>query len=361
MGKSVVFAVTNDILPDRRMHRICDTLQQEGYDVTLVGRELPQSNTLPAYRFSTHRIKCMFKRGPGFYAEYNIRLNKYLRRIKPEIFAAVDYDTLKGVVRAGRKLKGRIVFDAHEWFEEVPELEGRIKVKRYWQKIARQSLPHTDLRFAVSEGIASALHDTYHQPFEVIHNFPLLSDQEPSAIRDDIIVYVGVLNKGRGLEAMIKSMHEINAVLWLIGTGDIEQQLRTLVVQEQLSHKVLFKGFVLPEQLSEYLWQARIGINLLDQSSKSYKYSLANKFFDYVHAGVPQVTMDFPEYHRFNQQHRVAALIGDLKESSIVYAINHLLDDRNYWFTYHTTCLEARQDWNWQKEAPKLLSLFKNL
>ena len=356
MGRSLIFAVTNDIRPDRRMIRHCTTLQRSGYDVTLVGRILPTSATLPSFSFRTHRIKCIFQKGPFFYAEFNWRLRKYLKKQRPDIIGAVDYDTLKGAAGAAKALGCKLIFDAHEWYEEVPELEGRKKIKKTWLKIASMNMPYTHLRYTVSKGLAKALTDNFKLDFKVIHNYPEEQVDEPSAVRDDILVYLGVLNRGRGLEEMIMAMNKIEAKLWIIGDGDIKDSLWQLAEKEGLLHKVIFKGFVPPEDLEPLLRQARIGINLLDGKSNSYRHSLANKFFDYLHAGLPQLCMDFPEYKKYNKVHRVAALVGDLKETSIVYAINHLLNDRNYWFTFHTSCLEARQEWNWQNEAPRLLA-----
>lgn len=359
--KKIVFAVTNDITQDRRMIRICHTLQNHGYDVTLVGRQLPGSLPLEGYRFKTHRIKCFFNKGAAFYAEFNIRLYLYLKKLPVDIYGAVDYDTLKGVTRAAGARGKKVIFDAHEWFEEVPELEGREKVKNYWRKIASAGIPQCHLCYTVSEGIAGKLKELYGKPFEVIRNFPPLVEKDPGSIRDEVLIYVGVLNKGRGLPEMIMAMHEIDAKLWLVGEGDIKEELWSLVSRENLLHKVIFKGFVHPGELDELLGKARIGINLLDGSSKSYRYSLANKFFDYIHAGIPQVFMDFPEYQRYYQQYRIGAPVFDLKQSSIVYVVNHLLSDRNYWFNLHIDCLKARKEWCWEREENRLLELVGRL
>ncbi|MCB0689103.1 MAG: glycosyltransferase [Saprospiraceae bacterium] len=359
--KKIVFAVTNDISQDRRMIRICDTLQRSGYQVTLVGRQLPQSKPLDNFSFNTHRIKCYFNQGPRFYAEFNIRLFFYLKKINADIFGAVDYDTLKAVVKAAKSRNAKVIFDAHEWFEEVPELEGRLKVKNYWMKIAREGIPRTQLRYTVSKSIGEKLEERYGKPFEVVRNFPLLKTEEPGSIREDILVYLGVLNRGRGLPEIIRAMHEINAKLILIGDGDIREELWSIATKENLLHKIIFQGYVPPNELDKLLLKARVGINLLDKTSDSYKYSLANKFFDYIHAGMPQVFMDFPEYRRYYDQFRIGAPVYDLKQSSIVYAVNHLLQDRNYWFNLHLECLKARQEWCWQREEKRLVEMIGRL
>ncbi|NND07443.1 MAG: glycosyltransferase [Saprospiraceae bacterium] len=359
MSRRIICSVTNDIISDRRMIRICSTLSEAGFHVLLVGRKLVTSKPLPKYPFETKRISCRFNKGKWFYAEFNIRLYWFLRSQKADLMGAVDYDTLKAVTKAARKVGARLIFDAHEWFEEVPELEGREKVKRYWMRIASQNIPKTDVRYTVSETIAKKLEERYNSPFAVVRNVPSLAQNEPSSIRENIIVYLGVLNKGRGLEEIIMAMKEIDAQLWLLGHGDIEHDLIKLVDKERLHNKIIFKGFVPPEDIHSVLCQARIGINLLDASSASYEYSLANKFFDYVHAGLPQLCMDFPEYRNLNKEHGVAVTVNDLQTATLVYACNHLLSDRNYWFTIHSNCLRARLDWCWENEKQGLLDLLQ--
>ena len=64
-----------------------------------------------------------------------------------------------------------------------------------------------------------------------------------------------------------------------------------------------------PDELKSYTQKAKLGINLVEHLGLSYYYSLSNKFFDYIHAGLPQITMNFPEYKNLNDKYQVAILI----------------------------------------------------
>ena len=72
--KKIVCTVTNDLNFDQRMIRICSSLQQGGYAVTLVGRVRENSQSLQQRIFQQKRLYCFFQKGKFFYAEYNIRL-----------------------------------------------------------------------------------------------------------------------------------------------------------------------------------------------------------------------------------------------------------------------------------------------
>jgi len=128
-----------------------------------------------------------------------------------------------------------------------------------------------------------------------------------------------------------------------------------------LEHKVKFMGYVQPEKLREYTLRATIGLTLFANKGLSNKYSLANRFFDYMHAGVPQVAMHYPEYESFNNEYEVAILIDRLDEDHIARAIKRLLKDRALYNKLKANSLRAREVYNWQNEEKKLISVYENL
>ncbi|RDC64179.1 glycosyltransferase family protein [Adhaeribacter pallidiroseus] len=99
---------------------------------------------------------------------------------------------------------------------------------------------------------------------------------------------------------------------------------------------------------------------MLENRGLSYYYSLGNKFFDYVHAAVPQLIVDFPEYQRLNTEYQVAEVVP-LNPEAIAGAINHLIGDAAYYDKLVQNCLVARQKWNWQIEEPKLLTFYRKI
>ncbi|HYM93602.1 MAG TPA: hypothetical protein VET23_05635, partial [Chitinophagaceae bacterium] len=76
--KRIYLTVTNDLSYDQRMQRICTSLSNNGYLVTLVGLKLHHSIPLKNETFRQKRIHCRFRKGKWFYREYNIRLFFFL-------------------------------------------------------------------------------------------------------------------------------------------------------------------------------------------------------------------------------------------------------------------------------------------
>src|ERR1043165_7695645 len=125
--------------------------------------------------------------------------------------------------------------------------------------------------------------------------------------------------------------------------------------------KIIFTGKKEADELRELTKQSFIGINLLENKGLNYYYSLANKFFDYAQAGVPQITMNFPEYKKMNTEFEVAVLIDDLKTETLLSAIRKLMEEKDFYFRLRENCLSAREVWNWQNEEQKLLAFYRQL
>ena len=123
--KKIILAVTNDLSYDQRMHRICGSLARAGYRVELVGRQLPWSKPPAERPYRQTRLACRLTEGKGFYLEYNLRLLFYLLTSRFDAVCAVDLDTIVPAWIAGRLKGAFLVYDAHEYFSEVPEVVGR--------------------------------------------------------------------------------------------------------------------------------------------------------------------------------------------------------------------------------------------
>jgi glycosyltransferase involved in cell wall biosynthesis len=89
--------------------------------------------------------------------------------------------------------------------------------------------------------------------------------------------------------------------------------------------------------------------------------SLANKFFDYIQSGIPQLTMNFREYRKINDEFEVAILLDDLSAESIADSLNLLLENDELYSRLKENCEKARKIYNWQNEEKKLLNFYNHL
>ena len=279
---------------------------------------------------------------------------------KADIYTAVDVDTIiPNFIVAGIKGK-KGAFDAHEYFSEVPEVVNRPLVKKVWQWVEHKFIPNADIATTVSESLSEVFGKEFGVPFLTIWNVPLL-DENVMPKEGEYLLYQGALNKGRGLEQLIEAMKGIDMPLKIAGEGDLSEVLRKQVKELGLQDKIEFLGFVEPGKLDGITAKAYIGLNLLEKNGLSYYYSLANKFFDYMHYGVPSINMNFPEYEMINNKYRISILLDNLTSDNIVKAVNELVVDKEFYKQLQDNCMEARRRYNWQQEEDKLLNLYQKI
>ncbi len=359
----ILCTVTNDLTYDRRMDRICRALVAGGYRVTLVGRMLPGSAPFDPHAFAGKRIRCWFHRGFLFYAEYNLRLLGYLLFHAFDVVCACDLDTALPVSVAGRLKRKPAVLDAHEYFTEAPEIAHRPRVKRIWEWIGYQTVPRFRARYTVGEHLASLMKDKYKVPFEVIRNIAPTDKNGDSGIdllrRENIIVYQGAINVGRGLEVLVEAMVSLPGwKLWLAGEGDITSSLKARVKALGVQDRVTFLGWVKPENLTALMAKAKLAVNLRDASSLNDYYSLPNKFFDAIHAGLPAIQMDYPEYRAVQLRYSCSILLPKLSVDAVIDAVKSIEKDTGLLEALGKGCRQAALEFTWEKEAEKLLRFY---
>lgn len=341
------------------MQRICSTLASNNFDVLLIGRKLKKTKVTNNQLFKNYYIKCIFNKKILFYAEYNIRLCWYLLFHSFDIVCGVDLDTLPAAWLSSRIKGKRCFYDAHEYFPEVIEVQDRKFIKKIWLTIEQFLVPKVDVVYTVSQSIADTFTKLYKRRVEVVRNLPLFYNLEEEE-EEYGILYQGALNEGRGLEPLILAMKQIDSKLIIVGDGYLKPKLEKMILDERLSDKVIFMGFVSPEDLPKITSKALIGISFLENKGRSYYYSLSNKFFDYIMAGKPQIGSNFPEYKAINEKAEVAILLDDISPDTIAKNINNLLYNKELYQNIKANCLKIRNEYSCEKEAIKLVEIYKH-
>ncbi|MBS1616064.1 MAG: glycosyltransferase family 4 protein [Bacteroidetes bacterium] len=343
------------------MIRICNSLHEAGYEVLLIGRQRPSSKALPERPFLQRRIRQRIDQGKLFYLSYNLKLFFILLFQRADCFCAIDLDTILAVYYASRLRRMKRVYDAHELFTEMEEVVARPRIRELWLRIERHTVPHFPLGYTVNESLAEAYRQRYGLHYAVVRNATVLQPLQIPDKPERYILYQGAVNQGRCFPELIAAMQQVNARLIICGEGNFYAAAQALVQQAGLGEKVLFKGYVPPEELRRYTLGAYIGITLFVASSESNKLSLANRYFDYMHAGVPQLAMNYPEYAAINRQFEVAYLLDDARPAEIAGALNSLLQDEALYRRLQGACLKAREVYCWQQEAEQMLRIYEQV
>jgi glycosyltransferase involved in cell wall biosynthesis len=366
----ITVSVTNDLITDQRVHKVCTTLAQNGYAVKLVGRKL--RNSPPVARiYRTARLRLFFNRSVLFYAEYNIRLFFYLLFDKTDLYLSNDTDSLPANRLASLIRRKPLVFDAHEIFPEVPEITDRKFVKWVWTKLEDLIFPHLKHCYTVCRSIADYYDIRYKIRMEVVRNIPPACDEYAKSRRCEentslchsdfapsrtqkIILYQGAVNIGRGIERIIETMPYLDdCVFYVVGDGDILQQLKAQVNRMKLNDKVIFTGRVPFDALSAYTARADIGVNLLENRGLNYYYSLPNRIFDYMRMRVPILTSDFPEIRRIVAHYGIGTTVDRYDPQFLAETIKGMLAQEKNAEGFAA----ANAELSWENESETLLQV----
>ena len=360
--KKIIVTVTNDLTSDQRVHKVCRTLHNAGYDVFLIGRKL--SNSKPLNRsYRTKRISLLFNKGVLFYAEFNLRLFFVLLFYKKDILLANDLDTLLPNYLISKLQIKKLVYDSHELFSEIPELVNKPFTKKVWRSLERLVLPNLKNTYTVSNSIADYYDKKHQTKFKVIRNLPLMirtiskGNFSFDHKGEKIILYQGAINIGRGLELIINTMPFIsNCILVIIGNGDIIKNLKSYVKNINLVKKVRFLESLTPNELQKITPLANIGISIEEDLGLNYRFSLPNKIFDYINAEVPILVSNLPEMRKIIDTHKVGEIVKERSPQKLALQIKELLKK-----DYSEELKKAKKELIWENQEEELLAIFRNI
>lgn len=360
--KRVIVSVTNDLSTDQRVDKVCCTLVSMGFNVYLTGRSLPGS--LPLNRnYHTFRMKLLFHKGPFFYAEYNFRLFILLLFSKADLLVSNDLDTLLANFLAHKLKSVPLIYDSHEYYTGTPELVNRPFVRRIWKSIERFIFPRLKDIFTVNESIAELYFQEYGKSLHIVRNVPkkalLDVSYTPADLGFDkskklIILQGAGINIQRGAEEAVLAMQFIeNALLLIVGGGDIIDTLKATVVNHNLTDKVIFIPRIPYNELMKYTAASELGLTLDKDTNINYRFSLPNKLFDYINAGIPVLASPLPEIKKIIDCYKVGLLIESHDPQHIASKIQQMLDN-DYKLKLFNNLKQAAAELNWENEEKTL-------
>ena len=370
--KKIAFvSVINDLVTDNRVNKTGMALIECGYDVVLVGRKLSNSLPIPNWSFKTIRFKMIFKKGPVFYFFFNLRLFFVGLINKTDLFYANDLDTLAPLFLLSKLKKKPLIYDSHELFCEVPELKDSKIKKAIWQKLEGYIIPKLKTCITVNDSIAKIYVAKYNVPFHIIRN---ISDFDQSFIPQSraqlsmpedkkIILLQGAgINVDRGAEELIDAMEFVqNAVLYIIGSGDVWENLKQKVsFNKNFQNKVVLINKLPKSELINYTFNADIGLSIDKKTNLNYLYSLPNKIFDYIQAEIPILASRLPEIENIILHYKIGDFIDDHNPKTIANKLNEMLYSQQL-SSYKKYLTIAKKEITWKSEKEKLLTIIKNI
>ncbi|HZK98120.1 MAG TPA: glycosyltransferase family 4 protein [Prolixibacteraceae bacterium] len=364
--KKILLAVTNDLITDYRIHRTATTLQSMGFDVMLVGSIFRDKAELKRpYRI--HRLDMFFRNGRLFYFEFNIRLILFAIKGGFDVFVANGLGVLPGIGLSAFLKRKPFAYDCYDLSTESAEMIGKPFGRWVWKVIERSLIRKARRVYTISESIAIFLEAKYKIHVDLVRNTP-----EFQAIKNyppeyrlvheglKVLIYQGAVNKGRGLEMIINAMKYLpEAMFFIVGEGAEEKELEKLVLKTSLYNRVIFYGRVPFEELKFLTMQADLGLSAEEDICLNYRYSLPNKLFDYIHAGIPVLVSGMPEMEKIVTERQIGKIILDRSPEKLAAKIRAMLSDDESVKMWRENAITTAREYNWSNEKKKVIEIYQ--
>lgn len=286
----------------------------------------------------------------------------------PQVVHAHDLNTLYPGTRVKRATGARLIYDAHELATHRNDMGP---VRRLWATVHEQwGLRDVDAMITTTDTWADYLVGRYRisRP-SVVRNVPESQEIRQGfdlraelgiPVDQRVLLYQGSVQRNRGIEQVIDALGLLpRCVLVVIGYGAQRPALERDVAARGLGDRVRFFGPVPNDKLIHYTAGVDVGMCCIRNSSLSYYWSLPNKLFEYIMAGVPVVASDFPEMGGFVRSEAVGEVCNPDDPADIAAAVRRILDDPERLARLRVRTREVARRHNWAREEALLLSAYE--
>lgn len=288
-----------------------------------------------------------------------------LENVRCDLAIAHDYFTAPIAARLAAVSGGRFSVDCHEFsYEQYMHDPKWIRRERPWvHAMEKRFLPAASVVTTVCDGIADALQSTYNlqkRPVVVrstafYHDLPF----RPAGERIEVL-YHGIVSPMRGLEQTIESVKlwkpEYHFVIRGPGPDDYIASLKALADQHGVTDRVRIDPPVPFNEMVPRANAADIGFFVQPDISRQKRFTLPNKFFEYVQARLALCVADLPEMARLVKEHGLGTLVPQITPDAIAAQINDLTREKIN--AYKQASMTAARTLSWQSEADVMLRAY---
>jgi glycosyltransferase involved in cell wall biosynthesis len=294
---------------------------------------------------------------------------------RADVYHAHDITALPSCWVAAMLRRSALVFDAHELPLVQPHIVQRRVVHGIGVRLLRLMMPRCTATITVSPPLIAEMQHLYGGPAaHVVRNLPVYQQSRGGdRLRQRlglnagtrIALYQGGIQASRSLDILVHAARYLdpNIVIVMMGDGPLTNTLERMIAEEGVGDRVkMIPAVPYGELLS---WTASADLGLLVERpdySTSVKFSLPNKTFEYLMAGLPVLTSDMVAVVDTILTYAAGDVIRTLEPEAVAHKIGAMLADRDAWARMHENALAAgRNDLCWEVEKGRIVALYDQI
>lgn len=356
---------------ERIFHKEARSLRQAGYEVVIVA---PHERDEVAAGIRIRAVPPVASRPERIWRLKDIY--RAARREQADVYHFHDPDLIPVALRLGRKLRRPVIYDVHEYY-------GDSLLTRYWlakplRKLASRLADKAEKRSARAfAGIITvnshmaALFKRENPTVTILHNYPLRGQfnlARPAGRKEPAILYLGGINRERGLEVILKAMAEVKAqhpgarceLVGPVDTEDLGPEFSDLPAWLARGN-VRLRGKVPYEEVPAVLQQSAIALVPL-LPTLNYTKAIPVKLLEYMAAGLPVIGSRFGYIKEIIGRNDCGLLVEPGDAAALAAAICDLLEQPEEALRLGQNGWDAFQrEYTWEQEQGKLIELYERV
>jgi glycosyltransferase involved in cell wall biosynthesis len=374
----ICILVSNSLRKDPRVIKQIKCALEEGFEVNFIGLRDPKYSKTFLENVGCNiqmidlgdsyvgHLKSVFKKLYRKWMQFYLPI-KWITKINPDVIHANDFDTLLQSFIASKLCRAKVLYDSHEICAENIGVSNNKIHKKIIIFFERLLVGKVGAMVSVSNAAAQYFSDTYNisKPV-VITNCPYRENSKILVHKKNEefeVIYQGLMIKGRGYEEFVQSAKYLNDKIKLVlrGYGSIEYALKKIITDNNLNNKVRFDGPVEIKDIVQKASESNLGVVLTQPVNINFKYTVSNKIFEYIQAGLPVLMSDIPEHRFLNKEFNFGIIVTDFSPENIAKTINEIAADQDKYNLLRKNANEAAKLLCWENESRKLISLYREL
>lgn len=366
--------VSSNVVTDPRVTKQLSTINSLTNDYLAIGKnnQLATKKRIEEYKYNfklfgkteenENIVKKILRR-----ATFGYCVIRTIYKLQPEVIHANDFDILFMVKISGYK-KAKVIFDAHEIYSKNSFVNSKPLLSKIVQVLEKSFTKNIHAFITVSNAAKEYYQSQgYKNDPIVITNAPIKEKvkEKNNKNKNFEVIYQGQLVSNRGYEDFLeagKYINDENIKLIIRGFGHLENELKEIKSKKNIDN-VDIEDPVEMNQLVKAMSNSDVGVVLTKPTSINYEYTVSNKIFECLHAGLPVILSPVKEHIYLNKKYNFGMILKEVTPEKIAEAIIKLKENQDLYKKLKKNAVKAADELKWQNEELKLIEIYtkKNL
>ncbi|MCB0496035.1 MAG: glycosyltransferase family 4 protein [Cyclobacteriaceae bacterium] len=388
----IAMFLDTDFPPDSRVENEAVSLIKKGHEVFLFSLSYKPFknkdevvNGIHVFRYSgsklLYKLSALVYTFPFFSNLVKPKLKDFISLVKPDTLHVHDMPLAESVMHLNKQFGLPLTLDLHEdrpeimkFYPHLNKLPGKLLISpKKWAKKQVELMKKADKVILVTKEAKGKFSTTYPQLMKKITVVPntinpqiflqysIDNELVDRYTKHSVILYLGDTGLRRGTDTAIKAMPYVlkevpDAKLVLVGKNSEDSILKKIVQELNLEDNVFFEGWQDVSLFPSYIKASSVCISPIKRNPH-HDTTYANKIFQYMAMGKPQVVSDCPaQQHVIEAEHCGLVHIAE-DEKDLANKLIEVLSNPDLANRMGENAKGASQErWNWDVTSIELIN-----